>query len=277
MALFVVSTPIGNLKDVTKNALEILAKASLILCENTINTHKMLSLYGIFHKKTANFTDHTKEDEILKHLEFARTNDVALVCDAGTPCICDPGYKIIKLAHENGIKIHPIVGASSLISSLSVCGLPLNKFAFLSFYEKEKLELAQKLLKNSLTIAFFLPARDILKTLPELASLKTEKICIARELTKLHEDIKLGTFAELTAHYSQQERLKGEAVIILAPLTSQSPQQEEISLIIQRIFAKKPFLKALKIKECAEVLREYEEDLQCFSRKEIYNTLLKHS
>ncbi len=273
MALFVVATPIGNLQDITQNALDVLAKSSLILCENTITTSNLLKKYNIIGKRTVNYTDHTKEEEVVKHLEFANSNAVSIVSEAGTPCISDPGYKIIKMAHEMGIKVHPIAGSSSLISAISVCGLPSNHFAFLGFYNKESIKKAYPLLKNGLTIAFFVPARDLLEVLTTLKDgLDIGKICVARELTKIFEDIKTGTPAQLINYYQIKEKLKGEAVLILSP-PQNIQENKDILPILIKILEKKPFLKNLKAKECSEILKEYEEELKPFSKKEIYNKL----
>ncbi len=274
MALFIVATPIGNLQDITKNALNTLSNSSLILCENTLTTSNLLKKYDIIGKRTVNYTDYTEEEEIIKHLELARSNTVSLVSEAGTPCISDPGYKIIKIAHEIGVKVHPIAGASSLISAISACGLPSHNFAFLGFYTKNHIQKTALLLKNGFTVAFFVPARDLESVLEALEiPFASSKICVARELTKIFEDIKTGSFEELKNYYTSKEKLKGEAVLILSPANFQ--QKLDLNNILDEILSKKPFLKSLKVKECAEVLKEYEEDLADFSKKDVYNALLK--
>ena len=137
MALFVVATPIGNLDDITLNAIKTLEECHLILSENTLTTSNLLKHFNIFNKKIVNYTDYTGDKAMEEFLETAKNSKVCLVSEAGTPAISDPGYKLLKKAHEVGVKIVPIVGACSLIGAISVCGLPSYNFAFLGFYEKD--------------------------------------------------------------------------------------------------------------------------------------------
>ncbi len=275
MALFIVATPIGNLKDITQNALEVLSKSDFILCENTLITSKLLGQYNILNKKTLNYTDHTRDEEILEFLNLAKHHLVSLVSDAGTPVISDPGYKLIKKAHELEIKVHLIAGASSLIGGVAASGLPSYNFAFLGFYGREKQEKLNILLKQGITVAFFVPARDILKTLSDLETKFTNsKVCIAREMTKLFEDIKTDSIDNLKTYYGEEQKQKGEAVLVIAPDESLI-LDADIKKVLTKTMQEKPFLKDIRPKDLSEILKTYEEDFKHFSKKDIYNAILK--
>lgn len=275
MPLFIVSTPIGNLQDLTPRAIKTLENANLILAEDTRTTASLLEKFSISGKKIVNYTDRTLEQEFLPWLEAALNQNVCLVSDAGTPAISDPGYKLIKKAHEMGILVSPIIGASSVIGAISISGLPSYNFAFLGFYEKTKLPMAKLLLKQSISCVFFLPARDIIKILQEISTLTNIKLSIARELTKMFEDIKTGTLQELQEHYSNPQKLKGEAVLTIAPVKPLAMERQDLALLIQEKLQEKPFLKELSKKELSLVLKNYEEEFESFSKKQIYNELLK--
>lgn len=277
MPLFVVSTPIGNLQDITFRALEIIKLADVILCENTGNTNFLLKSHEIGGKKLMHYTDHTSENQFMSFLEAATVQNVVLVSDAGTPMIADPGYKIIKKAHEMDIKVITIPGASSLTAAISVSGIPSHNFVFLGFFEQGKIVQLKKALNDEISVVFFVPARDIVKVLDLTEStIKSSKISIARELTKIFEDVKTGSFEEVKAHYLVSQKLQGEAVLMISGQKTKNKQEApEIGHILDHILTEKPFLRRMKINELSEVLKTYEADLKPFSKKEIYNTLTK--
>lgn len=274
MALLVVATPIGNKFDITIRAIEVFKTAEIILCEDTRTTANLLQMHGIFAKKLQHFTDHTEEASFLPFLELAKTSNVAIVSDAGTPIIADPGYKIIAKALQIGVQVSPIAGASSLTSGISVCGLPFFNFAFLHFYDFKKLSQIKLCFKNQLSVVCFVPGREIKKTLNELKShFASHKICVTRELTKIYEDIKTGTFEELLEHYQNPEKQKGEAVLMIS-YKNEKLEEESLNSLLKKVFIEKPFLLEIKPKQLAEVLKTYEEKFNLFSKKEIYNQIV---
>jgi 16S rRNA (cytidine1402-2'-O)-methyltransferase len=276
MPLFIVSTPIGNSNDITIRAKNILNSCALIISENTRTTNKLLQMHEIFGKKIMNFTDHTEEKYFLPFLEIAQTQDVCLVSEAGTPIIADPGYKIIKKAIEMGVKVLSVPGASSLTAAISVSGLPFYNFAFLGFYEKNKIPEIKNTLNLNLSIILFVPARDISKTLQELEpEIGNRQICIARELTKLFEDVKTANFQEIKTYYESGEKLRGEAILMISGILEKTSENPDISTIITQILLEKPFLETLRENDLSEILKCYEKSLQSFSKKQIYNQLLK--
>jgi 16S rRNA (cytidine1402-2'-O)-methyltransferase len=276
MPLFIVSTPIGNSNDITIRAKNILNSCALIISENTRTTNKLLQMHEIFGKKIMNFTDHTEEKFFLPFLEIAQTQDVCLVSEAGTPIIADPGYKIIKKAIEIGVKVFSVPGASSLTAAISVSGLPFYNFAFLGFYEKSNIPEVKNTLNLNLSIALFVPARDISKTLQELEpEIGNRQICIARELTKLFEDVKTGTFQEIKTYYESGEKLRGEAILMISGILEKTNESPDISTLVNEILLEKPFLENLRENDLSEILKCYEKSLQSFSKKQIYNQLLK--
>ena len=194
--LYIVSTPIGNLKDITLRALEILGGVDLILAEDTRKTKQLLSKYKI-NRPLESFHEHNeiaKIDLIISKLKSR--GDIALVSDAGTPTISDPGFKLIQAAVASGIKIIPIPGPSSILASLVASGLPTDQFVFLGYFPKKRgrqievINLIDKILsfKPTTVIIFESPYR-VKKTLVALAEKFPERrIVVSRELTKIHEE-----------------------------------------------------------------------------------------
>jgi 16S rRNA (cytidine1402-2'-O)-methyltransferase len=218
--LYIVATPIGNLKDITLRALDILKQADTILCEDTRTTKKLLSAYEIstrciaFHKFSTE-----KEIEHILNL-FDEHENIALVSDAGTPAISDPGSLLVKLVQEQKpeVVIASIPGASALTASLSISGLPLSQFTFVGFlpHKKGRQKKLDEALANSHTIVLYESTHRILKLLEEINSRQPErKIIICKELTKMHERVLKGTATELLSEFAQNPSLqKGEFVVI---------------------------------------------------------------
>ena len=216
--LYIVATPIGNLEDITLRALRVLREVSLIACEDTRHTVKILNKYNIKKKLVSYF--HPKEQQripkIMGHL--LQGDDVALVSDSGTPGISDPGYPLIREALAQGIRILPIPGPSALTAALSAAGLPTHKFLFLSFPSPKK-EASRKLLhslkKETATLVFYLPARRLkafLKIIYE--TLGNRRVVIARELTKKHEEFIRGTPQDWLS-FPNGTSLKGELTLLV--------------------------------------------------------------
>ena len=216
--LFVVATPIGNLEDITQRALRILKDVSAIACEDTRRTIKILNTYGIKNRLISYF--HPKErQKIPKILSILlQGEDVALVSDAGTPGISDPGYSLIRNALARGIHIVPIPGPSAVTAALSASGLPTHRFLFLSFPSPKEQAIKRMLesLKNERsTLVFYIPARRVSAFLRFIhETLGERQIVIARELTKVHEEFLRGTPSKLLFRLEKAE-FKGELTLLI--------------------------------------------------------------
>lgn len=219
--LILVATPIGNLGDITLRALEALKIADLIACEDTRVTAKLLSHYGI-HAPTLSYNDHNAAERrpaIMNALKEGKR--VALVSDAGTPLVSDPGYKLVQAALKENIHVTALPGASSVLVALCLCGLPADRFFFAGFLpakkEARKKDIAGLAAVPS-TLIFFEAARRLPETLALLAEgLGDRNAAVARELTKKFEETTRGTLAGLAAMYHERGAPKGEVVIVVAP------------------------------------------------------------
>lgn len=217
--LYVVATPIGNLEDLTFRALRTLGEVSVIVCEDTRRTRKLLNKYSIKKKLISYY--HPKESQKIPQIIslLKQGKDVALVTDSGTPGISDPGYPLIREAITQGIKIIPIPGPAAITAALSVAGLPTHRFLFLGFLPPKK-EATKKLLvslKNEkATLVFYLPTRKLLSFL-DLAreTIGNRQIVIAREMTKIYEEFLRGTTEELLKKL-EEKKLKGEATVLIS-------------------------------------------------------------
>ena len=217
------ATPIGNLGDITYRAAETLRQAHIIAVEDTRVSGRLLSHLGI---TTPMMTCHEHNEEkaaakIIRHLETGAR--VALISDAGTPLINDPGYRLVKRVREAGFDVLPVPGASSPIAALSVSGLPTDQFTYAGFFPrsgKSRSDLIATLEKAKHTYLLLESPRRLLKTLEALAkaNMAGREVCVARELTKLHEEFISGTSEEVLAHFKEHEP-RGEIVLLIGPLT----------------------------------------------------------
>jgi len=216
--LYIVSTPIGNLSDITLRAIETLKQVDLIAAEDTRHSGILLKNYGITTPLTSyhDFNKQRKGPELIQ--QILSGSSVALVSDAGTPGISDPGYLLIKLAIENQIQIIPIPGPAAFISALVVSGLPTDKFVFEGFLPnkpQKRRKRLEELSQEKRTLIFYESPYRLLKILEEIKQiLGDRRICVARELTKKFEEIKRGTVSEVQ-QYFQQGIIKGELVIVV--------------------------------------------------------------
>ena len=216
--VYVVSTPIGNLEDITLRALRILKEVDLIAAEDTRHTRQLLSHFDIHNRLESchAFNEHGKVDSLLDFAE--QGNSIALVSDAGTPSVADPGFLLVREAVKRGVQVVVVPGVSALTFSVTASGLPVDKFAFRAFApvksgQKEKF--LTEILESKITTFFFESPYRVSKTLSELARLAPDCQCaIIREATKLHEEILRGTAQELA---SINRDWKGEFVIGVHP------------------------------------------------------------
>lgn len=220
--LYLVATPIGNLKDISLRALEILKKVDYILTEDTRVTKKLLERYEI-PAKTTSFNEHNQLKKIPKILtDLKKGKAIALVSDAGTPLISDPGGYLVKLAIKEGVAISPLPGPSAVLTALIVSGLSSSPFIFLGYLAKSKIK-KERLLKqiSKITIArkrptfiVFESPKRIVETLKILADIDFEvKVCLCREMTKIHEEFIRGNPKEVLKRLSQGE-IKGEITLV---------------------------------------------------------------
>ena len=218
-SLYIVATPIGNLEDLSLRALRILKEVDLILCEDTRTTRKLLSHYDI-HTPVLSYHQHSrlqKIDYIIDQLRQGK--NLALVSEAGTPGISDPGCKLINSAIEqySNLTIIPIPGPSALVSSASISGFPMDRFLFLGFLpRKKKRKKFLEIIKNSkFPIIFYESPYRIIKTLEELQEmLKDREVVVCRELTKKFESVYRGSIPEVLREL-KADKIKGEFVVIV--------------------------------------------------------------
>jgi 16S rRNA (cytidine1402-2'-O)-methyltransferase len=217
--LYIVSTPIGNLEDITLRALRILREVELIACEDTRVTKKLLSHYQI-EKPLTSYHEHNEEKkakELLSLLEAGK--NIALVSDAGTPGISDPGYRIVSLASKEGIEVVSIAGPCAAIAALSVSGLPTSSFAFFGFLpksDKKKREFLGSIREYPHTLIFYESPERIVETLRGiLETLGDREVSISRELTKMFEETLRGKVSKVLEILSQREKIKGEFTIVV--------------------------------------------------------------
>ena len=227
--LYVVATPIGNLEDVTLRALRILREVSLIAAEDTRHTSKLLQHYSISTPTTSlhEHNEHAKAPRLIGRL--AAGESVALVSDAGTPAISDPGARLVSAAHAARIRVTPIPGASAVTAAVSAAGLVGSRFIFAGFPpdgSKARNEWFQWLSRQDLAVVFYEAPHRILRCITDLsAQVGERRLGVGRELTKAHEEFVIRPIPEWTA---EPPRPRGEFVLVLFPAELQEPQQVEV-------------------------------------------------
>ncbi len=270
--LYVVSTPIGNLKDITLRAIEVLKTVDLILCEDTRQSIKLLNHYDIKNKLESyhKFNEMEKTNKILKELE---TKDIALISDAGTPCVSDPGYILIKEARENNIEVIPVGGISACITALSVSGLDSNKFSFYGFFPREtkdKNKLIEELEKNPVnTLIFYESPKRIINTLEYLyEKLGNISISVFSDLTKLHEKNYYGRINKVINELKENPKSNlGEYTFILEKGVK---KEDEIQVSLEAQLIDIMIKNNITLKEAIAILNN-DSDI---SKKDIYNASL---
>ncbi len=267
--LYIVATPIGNLKDITYRAIDILNLADLIVCEDTRVSAKLLSHYGI-SKPTLSYNDHNgieRRPKIIEALQHGQR--VALVSDAGTPLVSDPGYKLVRDIIELGIHVTTVPGPSSVMSALCLSGLPTDRFLFAGFLSA-KVEACRKeiaeLSNVPATLVIFESARRLEQVLPLLRDgLGDREAAVVREITKLYEETRRGTLSQLIDYYAKKGEPKGEVVLVLGPPLPIDESAESIEDQLKLLLEKN------SIKEAASILAETTGK----PRKELYTLALK--
>jgi 16S rRNA (cytidine1402-2'-O)-methyltransferase len=219
--LYVVGTPIGNLEDITLRALRVLGEVAAIACEDTRQTVKILNRFGLKKPLISYFQprEGRRIPEIIGLLEAGR--DVALVSDAGTPGISDPGFPLIREALKKGLQVVPVPGPSAVTAALSAAGLPTHRFLFAGFPPPKAAglrKLLEGLAREEATLVFYLPTRRLAEFLGAVIEvLGDRRVVVARELTKIHEEFLRGSASELAAAVAFRT-LKGEATVLVEGL-----------------------------------------------------------
>lgn len=233
--LFLVATPIGNLADITHRALQVLNDVDLIACEDTRHTNKLLHHYGIT-TKTVSYHEHNEQQRASQLVnKLKEGSDIAVVSDAGTPSISDPGFRLVRAAIESDINVVPVPGPSALISALIAAGLPTDEFFFAGFLpSKPNARRARLTELRSVpgTLIFYEAPHRLAATLKDALELLGERdAVVARELTKLHEEIRRGRLSDLAADYADRKNdIRGEIVVLIDRNVIAAVRSESVSV-----------------------------------------------
>jgi 16S rRNA (cytidine1402-2'-O)-methyltransferase len=268
--LYVVATPIGNLEDITLRALRILKEVDLIAAEDTRHTQILLNHYDI-HTPLTSYHEHnerTKAQPLVERL--VRGENVALLCDAGTPAIADPGYRLVIEATRAGVRVIPLPGASALAAVLSASGLPTDRFVFEGFLPAKKQERKTKLqaLRNeSRTLVFYEAPHRLMESLQDLQQILGDReIVVAREVSKVYEEFLRGTLDKIIAQLAEQT-VKGEITLVVRGSTNESSVSEkELETEIQQLAEGGMGIKAIS---------EFLSDRYHVSKRKVYQMALQ--
>ncbi len=232
------ATPIGNAQDITLRALSVLAHCDAIVAEDTRVSAKLLSIHGI-SKPMLSYNDHNAKEMRPKLLaRLAGGARLALISDAGTPLVSDPGMKLVKAARAGGIAVHPVPGASALLAALAAAGLPTDRFLFTGFLpvkQGERRSALAELKGVPGSLIFFESAQRLADTLADMAEeLGARDAAVARELTKLHEDVRIGRLPELASEYAERDAPRGEITIVVGPPLAQEPDMAKAQSLLRQ-------------------------------------------
>ncbi len=255
VGLYVVATPLGNLKDISLRALETLASADYIWCEDKRISVRLLQAYGIKTKLFA-YHEHNADAE-MPHIiaKLADGFSVALISDAGTPLISDPGMKLIVECKKQNFTLIPIPGCSAPIAALCVAGLATNRFLFEGFLPHKKMKkiaILDELKTINATLIFFESPKRLVSSLEIIAQMLPDRqVSVARELTKIYEEVITLSAPEVYKEFSQRERIKGEIVLMIGPPNKQvNIAQDDIDKALEKA------LKKMRVKEAATFVAE---------------------
>jgi len=236
--LYLVATPIGNLSDITHRALQVLRDVYLIACEDTRHTQKLLNHYGI-NTKTISYHEHNEQQRAAQLIDqLKQGSNIAVVSDAGTPAISDPGFRLVRAAIENDVPVVPVPGPSALISALIAGGLPTDEFFFGGFLPARSNARRARLAKLQSvpgTLIFYEAPHRLAATLKDAYEMLGERdAVVARELTKIHEEIRRGRLSQLSNYYDGEEP-RGEIVVLIDRniISAAKPQLNIAALVDQ--------------------------------------------
>jgi 16S rRNA (cytidine1402-2'-O)-methyltransferase len=269
-SLYIVATPIGNLEDITYRAVRVLREATLIACEDTRRTRTLLDHYGV-QKATVSYHDHNETEraqELVARMLAGET--VALVTDAGTPLVSDPGYRLVSAAILNQIPVLPIPGPSAALTALAGSGLPSDAFHFGGFLPHkpgQRAKVLETLACEEATLIFYEAPHRILEALAAIdETLGPRPVVVARELTKIHEEFLRGSAAEIRAQLAAREAVKGEFTILIGKATQPPPDPTPLHEAVEALVeAGAPRMDAIK-----QVARR-----RGLSKREVYDQLLR--
>lgn len=268
-ALYIVPTPIGNLDDITLRAIEVLKSASLIAAEDTRHSKILLDKLGIGQVMLISCNDHNEAERAqIIASEVQQGGVVALISDAGTPMISDPGYKLVSALSKLQVKVIPLPGPCAAITALCASALPTDKFLFMGFLpvkDKELTEKLQSIRLSDTTTVFYESPRRILNTLNKLATIDPNRtVALCREMTKTFETIYRCTVSELIEHFkAHEDEVRGEFVLVVGPHES-NEQDDELSNAAKKALAK--MIDSMKVKEACQVVS----DLTGESKNKLY-------
>lgn len=274
--LYVVSTPIGNLEDISLRAIRTLKEVDLIACEDTRNTRKLLSHYQI-KKPLTSYHEHNEKEKAEELLRQLRTGkNIALVSDAGTPGISDPGFRLVKAASENGIDVISVPGPSAAVAALSVSGLPTSSFSFFGFLPKtknKKEDFLKEIRGLEQTLIFYESSRRVIDTLVSIFEVFGDRqISVSRELTKMFEETIMGKISNVIERLRDKITLKGEFTIVVGGNRGEYEEasledlEKEISMYKERGFSLKKTVEELAMKSKLPKNRLYREALKIWNK-----------
>jgi 16S rRNA (cytidine1402-2'-O)-methyltransferase len=269
--LYITATPIGNSGDITLRALSVLKNCDAIVAEDTRVTARLLSLYGI-SRPLLIYHEHNATSAGPKLLARLRDGQkLALVTDAGTPLISDPGYRLVSAAREEGIRVFPVPGPSAVVAAISACGLPCEQFMFAGFVSSragERKETLKSLRSVVATLIFFEAPHRLADTLGDMAKVfGPREAAVARELTKIHEEFRRGALLDLASHYAATQA-RGEVVVVVAPPADEpGPDLELIDSLLAQA------LRFMPVKPAAALVAE----ATSAGRRDVYSRALKLS
>jgi 16S rRNA (cytidine1402-2'-O)-methyltransferase len=239
--LYVVATPIGNLEDITYRAVRVLKEVDWIACEDTRTTRRLLDHYGIRTRSISyhDFNEAERTEELLTRLQQGEKG--ALVSDAGTPLVSDPGYRLVHAAIEAGVTVEALPGASALLTALAISGLPTDQFHFGGFLpakQGQRVRVLESLRDEPATLIFYETPHRILEALEDIAAVDGERrVVVARELTKMYEEVLRGTATEIRATLAARDSVRGEFVVLIGKATEaaedDTPIEEAIALLVR--------------------------------------------
>ena len=271
--LYIVATPIGNMGDISNRAIETLQNTDFIICENPNHSRKLMSKLGI-KKKLIALHDHNEEKIIKNYIEKIKTKPVALISDAGSPLISDPGYKLVQHCIKENVFITTIPGASSIISALQLSGMPVNEFSFVGFAPKNKkkmLDFLNSISSEQKTVILFVSSHKIIQLLEMLTEiLPNRNISVCKEITKLNEKVFYGLPENILSKICSSPKYSlGEFVIIIdAEKNIKNIEKKYISVEIEKII--KRLLTKFSLTESVEIVHK----ISYIEKKQIYKRAL---
>ena len=269
--LYIIATPIGNLADLSMRAKDVLNSVDIIATEDSRVTKKLFSLIGVScNKKFIAYEDHFEQEKVQLIIDLLKEgNDVALVSDAGSPLISDPGYKLVRECRKQGIKVTTIPGCCAVISALQLSGLPTNRFMFAGFVpnkDKARLDLLNELKNINTTLVLYETAVRITKTLNAIKELMPDReVAIVREITKIHEECILGDISDVVKQI-EKNPIKGEIVLVISPFCEKTTSE---NIDIEAILIEE--LKKSTLKDAVKKVS----DIYKLKRNDVYEKALK--